>query len=75
MACWPGGMVKASELICVRLLPTGSGGGGGGGGGGGWMVREEVEAEPQPLVMIVHKATMPKHKTHPEIANALRIAQ
>ena len=62
--------MKGSELIWVKLLPTGSGGGGGGGGGGG-VVKEEEEAEEHPLIMaIVHK-----HKTTADIASTLRIVQ
>ena len=70
MACCPGEMVKVSELICVKLLPTGSGGGGGG-GGGGIVTEEEEEAEEHPLVMVMTH----KHKPTADMTNALRIVQ
>lgn len=59
--------MNVSELICVRLLPTGSCGGGGGGGGA---MKEEEGAE-HPLIM----AIMHKHKNSADMANILRIVQ
>jgi len=61
--------VNKSELICVKLLPTGSGGGGG--GGGGVIKEEEDESEEHPLVT----AIMHKHKTTADMASTLRIMQ
>ena len=61
--------MNASELICVKLLPTGSGGGGG--GGGAMVTEEEEEAEEHPLVIVM----MHQHKTTADMTNALRIVQ
>jgi len=66
VACCPGPTENGSELICVKLLPTGSAGGGGG------VTREEEEGEESdehPFIMVI----MQKHKTTADMADTQRI--
>ncbi|MGA1987174.1 MAG: hypothetical protein ABSG72_12985 [Candidatus Sulfotelmatobacter sp.] len=63
--------MNGSELICVKLLPTGSGGGGGGGGGAGGVKGRGDDSDEHPFVMGI----MHKHKTTADMASTLRIVQ